>query len=152
GGPGNHFRYSCIPSGMPRMMTAGFSFEFAILPNVTHILFENTLPRRLYTDGRDWARPVEPAFTRQSITHRIDTDGDGRYDLLEVETRGFKGPRAYDPSGLPLHSDNQTIVKERIYLDKDNANVLHDEITTIDHALTRPWTVLKSYRRLRNHV
>jgi hypothetical protein len=24
---------------------------------------------------------------------------------------------------------------------------LHDEITLIDHAYTRPWTVLKSYRR-----
>jgi hypothetical protein len=25
--------------------------------------------------------------------------------------------------------------------------LLHDEITTIDHALTRPWTVTKTYRR-----
>ncbi len=25
--------------------------------------------------------------------------------LLEVETRGFKGPRSYDASGLPLHFD-----------------------------------------------
>jgi hypothetical protein len=25
--------------------------------------------------------------------------------------------------------------------------MLHDEITTIDHALTRPWTVTKDYRR-----
>jgi hypothetical protein len=24
---------------------------------------------------------------------------------------------------------------------------LHNEITTIDHALTRPWTVTRSYRR-----
>ena len=26
-------------------------------------------------------------------------------------------------------------------------NLLYDEITTIDHALTRPWTVLKKFHR-----
>ena len=25
--------------------------------------------------------------------------------------------------------------------------IFHDEVTVLDHALTRPWTVLKSYRR-----
>jgi hypothetical protein len=59
-------------------------------------------------------------------------------DVLEVETRGMKGPRVMDSTGLPLHNDNQTIVKERIYLDEKNPNVLYDEITTIDHAFTRP--------------
>ena len=62
----------------------------------------------------------------------------------------MKGPRTYEGSGLPLHEDNQTVVKERIYLDKSNPDLLHDEITTIDHALSRPWTVTKSYRRNRN--
>ena len=67
--------------------------------------------------------------------------------MLEVETRGFKGPRIYDITGMPLHSDNQSIFKERIHLDKANPNLLHDEITVIDHALTRPWTVDKRYIR-----
>jgi hypothetical protein len=68
--------------------------------------------------------------------------------VLAVETRGpFKGPRVYDGTGLPLHYDNQSIFKERIYLDKKNRNVLHNEITVIDHALTRPWTVDKQYLR-----
>jgi hypothetical protein len=41
----------------------------------------------------------------------------GRYDVLEVETRGpFKGPRVYDFTGLPLHHDNQSVFKERIYV------------------------------------
>jgi hypothetical protein len=65
--------------------------------------------------------------------------------VLQVETRGFKGPRAYDETGLPLHVDNQSIFKERIYRDKADPKILHDEITTIDHALTRPWTVDKKY-------
>ena len=71
--------------------------------------------------------------------------------MLEVETRGpFKGPRSYDPSGLPLHFDNQSVFKERFFLDKVDPNILHDVMTTIDHALTRPWTVDKRYRRSAN--
>ena len=62
----------------------------------------------------------------------------------------MKGPRTYEGSGLPLHKDNQTIVKERIYLDKTNPDILYDEITTIDHALTRPWAVTKKFRREHN--
>jgi hypothetical protein len=30
--------------------------------------------------------------------------------------------------------------------------VLHDDITTIDHALTRPWTVTRSYQRVHDPV
>jgi hypothetical protein len=67
--------------------------------------------------------------------------------VLEIETRGFKGPRAFDDTGLPLHRDNQTIVKERIYGDPADRNILHDDITVIDHALTRPWSATKNYRR-----
>ena len=67
------------------------------------------------------------------------------YDVLEVETRGFKGPRTFDGSGIPLHEDNETIIKERIYLDKADKDLLHIEITTIDHALTRPWAVVRPY-------
>jgi hypothetical protein len=68
--------------------------------------------------------------------------------MLEVETRGpFKGHRAYDATGLPLHFDNKSVFMERIHLDKADPNLLHDEITVIDHALTRPWTVDKKYVR-----
>ena len=35
-----------------------------------------------------------------------------------------------------------------LYLDKAKPNLLHDEITTVDNALTRPWTVKKSYIRV----
>ena len=66
-------------------------------------------------------RRRRPSFAGYSIGRWIDKDGDGRYDALEVETRWLKGPRDYDASGIPLHPDNQTIVKERIYLDKTDA-------------------------------
>jgi hypothetical protein len=37
--------------------------------------------------------------------------------------------------------------KERFYLDKADRNLLHGEITVHDHALTRPWTVIRDLRR-----
>ena len=33
------------------------------------------------------------------------------------------------------------------YFDKADANVVHDDVTVFDHALTRPWMVTKSYVR-----
>lgn len=138
----------CSAAGMPFMMVAFRPLEFIVTPETTYIIIADYDPlRRIFTDGRDWPKRIEPTFQGYSIGKWIDTDGDGKYDLLEVETRGFKGPRVYEISGLPLHSDNQSVFKERFYLDKDNPNILHDEITVIDNALTRPWTVDKRYVR-----
>jgi hypothetical protein len=151
GGPGNDPQMTCLPSGMPRMMIGYYPMEIVITPDTTHLLMEHIHNfRRIFTDGRDWPADIEPSFAGYSIGRWLDTDGHGRYDVLEVETRGFKGPRAFDSTGLPLHRDNQTIVKERIYQDKADPNTLYDEITTIDHALTRPWMTTKNYHRAQN--
>jgi len=151
GGQGNWIEHAkCHPAGMPFMMVASSPMEIVVTPETTYVLVGGSTDhlRRIFTDGRDWPENIEPAYSGYSIGKWIDENGDGRYDLLEVETRGpFRGHRAYDGTGLPLHFDNQSIFKERIQLDKANPNVLHDEITVIDHALTRPWTVDKRYRR-----
>jgi hypothetical protein len=150
GGQGNDARFTCRTSGMPRIMTAVYPLEIVVQPKTTYILSEYVMPRRIYTDGRDWPNEVVSAFAGYSIGTWIDTGGSGRYDVLAIETRHIKGPRDFDGDGLPLHKDNQTIIKERIYLDQANPDVLRDEITTIDHALTRPWTVTKSFSRQKN--
>jgi hypothetical protein len=149
GGQGNFTGSACLAFGMPMMMMAFYPQEYIITPQTTHILINNAdHTRRIFTDGREFPQELEPTYAGYSIGRWIDEAGSGRYDVLEVETRGpFKGPRAYDGTGLPLHHDNQSIFKERIHLDKADANLLHDEITVIDHALTRPWTVDKRYRR-----
>src|SRR6266700_4948665 len=150
GGQGNwHSGSRCLPAGMPATVNGYNSLEFVVLPEITYVLVEHNLPihRRIYTDGRDWPQEVEPTFQGYSIGKWIDSDGKGRFDVLEVETRGFKGPRVYEIRGLPLHRDNQSVFKERFYLDKNDPNLLHDEITVIDNALTRPWTVDKRYVR-----
>ena len=148
GGQGGDNLVTCRTNGMPRMMSVAWPIEFVILPNITYVHFEVFMPRRIYTDGRDFPNGAEPGYMGYSIGRWLDTDGDGRFDTLEVETRNFKGPRTYEPSGIPLHEDNQSIIKERISLDKADGDILHNEITVYDHALTRPWTVDKRYRRL----
>ncbi|HWF93891.1 MAG TPA: hypothetical protein VG291_02925, partial [Xanthobacteraceae bacterium] len=135
-------------AGMPFMMVATRPLEFIVTPETTYVLVGGSDHyRRIYTDGRDWPKDIAPAYSGYSIGRWIDQDGEGRFGTLEVETRGFKGPRSYDATGLPLHYDNQSIFLERIHRDKADPNILHDEITVIDHALTRPWSVVKNYVR-----
>jgi hypothetical protein len=134
GGPGIDPAYTCLPHGMPRLMSVYNTMEIIPTPETTYILIGHVQERRrIYTDGRSWPERIDPTFAGYSIGQWIDTDGDGRYDALEVETRGLKGPRALETTGLPLHRDNETVVKEQIYFDKGDPNILHDEITTFDH-------------------
>ncbi|HEY6256671.1 MAG TPA: hypothetical protein VIY51_12840 [Xanthobacteraceae bacterium] len=148
GGLGNYPTATCHPGGMPRMMSTG-EYEYVVTPETTYILIGGEDHyRRIFTDGRPWPADIDPTYAGYAIGHWLDEAGSGRFDVLEVETRGpFKGPRAYDATGLPLHADNASVFKERFYLDKADPNVLHDMITVVDHALTRPWTVDKTYRR-----
>jgi hypothetical protein len=150
GGQGGNRTYSCLPGGMPRDMAGNQGLEFVVTPKVTHVLFVQATPRRIYTDGRDWPENEDPSLYGYSIGKWIDEDGDGRYDTLEVETRNFSGPRSFDNAGIPLHANNQTVIKERIYRDKQSPDVIHDVMTTIDDALTRPWTIDKTYRLQKN--
>jgi hypothetical protein len=149
GGLGNSAEHVlCRGAGMPFMMIAFRPLEFVLTPNTTYVLIADYDPlRRIFTDGRDWPAEIEPTIQGYSIGKWIDEDGDGKFDVLEVETRSFKGNRVFDISGLPMHRDNRSIFKERIFLDKADPNLLHDEITVIDNALTRPWTVDKRYVR-----
>jgi len=144
---------SCFPIGPTRIYTIPRPFQIYQFPDHVLIAYEwDHWVRRIYTDGRTMPADAEPSFGGYSIGTWHDTDGEGKYDELRVETSNFKGPRVYDPTGLPLHKDNKTVVRERFFVSKENPDHLHDEITTIDSALTRPWTILKTYRRERNAI
>jgi hypothetical protein len=148
GGQGNYPTSVCLSPGMPRIMTPYGAMEFVITPQATHVFIEHVHDsRRIFTDGRSFAAAIPPTLQGYSIGRWIDSDGDGRFDTLEVETRGLRGPRALDATGMPLFSDPDSRVLERISLDRSNSNVMLNEITTIDAALTRPWTVVKKYGR-----
>src|SRR5260370_8552983 len=136
---------------MPSMMSAPAQ-EYIITPETTYISVGTDL-RRIFTDGRPWPTNVEPTYQGYSIGRWIDEEGDGRYDVLEVETRGpFKRPRAYDATGLPLHFDNQSTFKGRFHLDKNAPHPLPDQITQSHPPPPRPRTpTTPSRRRPHNH-
>jgi hypothetical protein len=148
GGFGDDPVYTCIPEGMPRAMNLVLPMEIVITPNTTYILMEYlSMLRRIYTDGRGFPTDEDPSWMGYSIGKWIDEGGTGRYNVFEVETRNLKNPRTFDPSGVLLHRDGETVIKERFFLDKANPDILHDEITVSDHALTHPWTVVKNMKR-----
>ena len=66
--------------------------EIIVMPEITYILISHNDDsyRRIYTDGRDWPADPEPTFAGYSIGKWVDEDGDGKYDVLEVETRFLK--------------------------------------------------------------
>jgi hypothetical protein len=142
----------CLPPGLPRAMILYEPMEVIVTRETTYLAlsFMSDL-RRIHTDGRDWPAQVEPSFVGYSIGKWVDTAGAGRYDMLEVETRHIKGPRSL-AMGIPLHKDNMTVVKEKLYLDKDDPDIMHNDATTIDHAFTRPLTVSMLYRHVRNPI
>ena len=88
GGPGNWPSTFCIPAGMPAMMSLYDPAEIIVTPELTYVLVSHNDDsyRRIYTDGRDWPKDPEPTFAGYSIGKWIDEDGDGKYDVLEVET------------------------------------------------------------------
>jgi len=151
GGPGDVPSWACIPQGMPMMMNLYDPMEIVITQDVTYILISHVDDsyRRIYTDGRTWPAEddYELTYVGYSIGKWVDADGDGKYDVLEVETRLLKGPRAYDASGIPLHRENGSIINERFYLDKADKNIIYDEITVTDKALTQPYSIVKKAQR-----
>jgi hypothetical protein len=151
GGQGIDPTYRCLPPGMPRIMHVYSPMEIVVTPDTTYVLIEHIHDsRRIHTDGRDWPDNMyeDPQFSGYSIGQWVDEDREGRYSALVVETRGLKNPRTYDATGIPFHADGRTIIREKLYLDKANPDTLYDEITVIDNALTRPWSALKTYRRV----
>ncbi len=111
GGLGNYPTSWCLPGGMPRMMAAGRQ-EYVITPETTYILLGTEL-RRIFTDGRDWPTDAESTYAGYSIGRWIDEDGDGVYDVLEVDTRGpFEAttrPGCRSPSTISRPSRNASI-------------------------------------------
>ena len=124
GGRGNNYRAACVLDGMPRMMNLVAPMEILAQPGLTFLIFQNAFARRIHTDGVAMPEDEPPSFQGYSTGKWIDADGVGRFDLFEIETRNFKGPRAFEGTGLPLHRDNQTVIKERLHLDQNNGDLL----------------------------
>ncbi len=80
---------SCRGFGMPLIMYPFQPIEFIVTPETTYVLIdwvEHT--RRIYTDGRDWPKEIEPTLVGYSIGKWLDTDGDGRFDTGDPRLQG----------------------------------------------------------------
>src|SRR4051812_31226329 len=53
----------CSAAGMPLMMVAFRPLEFIVSPETTYIIVADyDALRRVFTDGRDWPKEIEPTF------------------------------------------------------------------------------------------
>ena len=126
----------------------GQPMEFVVKPKVIYMLIEATSPlRRIYTDGRAWPKDPDRSYAGYSIGKWLDTDNDGTYDTLEIETRDMTGLRLMANTGIPLASDAGTVVKDKPSLDNADPALMHNELTPIDQAFTH-WTVSRIYKRV----
>ncbi len=138
GKPTGDVTASCLPPGMPRVMTMTYPMEIVQTDKQVNIFAEwLEQTRRIWLDGRPLDPEPDPTFYGQSTGH---WEG----DVLVSTTFGLRGDTNLEASGLP-HSD-ALIVYEKIWLADEDT--LKDEITLVDKkALTRPWTVTKEYKR-----
>lgn len=60
---------------------------------------------------------VQPGSIDHSLGKWLDTDGDGRYDTLEIEILHARGPCTWERNA---GGNNEAVFRERILLDKNN--------------------------------
>src|SRR2546429_637840 len=57
-----------LAPGMPRAMNVYEPMEIVVTPHTTYILIDHIQDsRRIFTDGRDWPKEIEPTFAGYSI-------------------------------------------------------------------------------------
>ena len=129
---------SCLPPGMPRIMTMTYPMEITMGPDRIMIYAEwDEQVRRIFTDGRPLQADPDPTFNGQSVGH-----WEGNF--LLATSFGFRLETNLESSGLP--KSDKAIAYERIWLADDDT--LRDEFTLVDPvALVKPWTVTKTYKR-----
>jgi hypothetical protein len=138
GKPTGDVTASCLPPGMPRIMTMTYPMEITMGPDRVMIYAEwQEQVRRIFVDGRPLPTDPDPTFNGESAGH---WEG----DILVATSYGFRLDTNLESSGLP--KSDKAIAYERIWLADDDT--LRNEITLVDPvAFTKPWTVTKTYKR-----
>jgi hypothetical protein len=138
GKPTGDITASCLPPGMPRIMTMTYPMEITMGPDRIMIYAEwDEQVRRIFTDGRPLDPDPDTTFNGQSVGH---WEG----DFLLTTAFGFRNDTNIESSGLP--KSDKMISYERIWLADDDT--LRDEITLVDPiGLAKPWTVTKTFKR-----
>lgn len=131
------------PIGFPRIFNAPDGYEFVVTPKQTWILTENgPNVMRVRTDGRQHLGPddIWATYTGDSVGH---WEG----ETLVFSTIGLLGEKGtiVDRTGIIL-SDKATGLTRMRMIDKDNIEV--SMVITDPEAFTKPWPVVKRFRRM----
>lgn len=125
---------TCIPDGMPGVMTTPLQFEFLFTPGRLTVISSNVEVRRIYTDGRGFPEDMVPKFEGHSIGH---WEG----DTLVVETKGIL-PKAEMFVGLPQTGNTQVV--ERMHKVSDKKFQI-DFVVTNPDMYTEPFKYTRTY-------
>ena len=127
----------CLPNGMPNVMRYPFAIEFLFTPGrVTILLEQDSMIRRIYTDGRGHSADPDPSYAGDSIGH---WEG----ETLVVHTTAISH-RAELMAGI--HTSGKAHMTERIFL-KDPDHLQIDSLVEDPVALTAPWRRSRIYEK-----
>src|SRR4051812_6011139 len=132
----------CQGFGMPLIMYPFVPIEFVITPETTYVIIdwvEHT--RRIYTDGREWPKEISPTLVGYSIGKWLDTTGDGQYDTLGSRPAASRDRAITTPADCRCIATISRYSRNASISTRPTKNKMHNKITVIDNALTRPWTV-----------
>jgi len=128
---------ACLPTGMPNVMRYPFAVEFLFTPGrVTILLEQDSMVRRVYTDGRPHTVDPDPTYTGESIGH-----WEGQ--TLVVDTTAISSSAELQ-AGVP--TSGKAHVVERIHL-VDARHLQIDTIVEDAEALKAPWRRSRIYER-----
>jgi len=128
-------------AGMPRLVATPFDYEFIVTPEKVWIVVEKET-RHIYTDGRGF--PPEDELWGTLLGRSI---GHWEGQTLVIETISVKTGLWGDTT--PVMFSEKARYTERIR--QTAPDVLENQLTVTDPvALTKPWTFVKHYRRMRD--
>jgi hypothetical protein len=131
---------NCEPLGMPGMMTMPYSLEFLVTPGKITVQQEALMQlRRIFMDGRSLPARPDPTYFGYSVGRWED-------DVLVVDTVGTRPGQRLGRQGITNGANLK--ITERIYLDENDADMLHLDFTYEDpDALAEPWIQTHTFRR-----
>lgn len=131
---------TCMPIGVPSVMSKPYPFEFVFAPGRITMLMEfDGLIRRIYTDGRKL--PEDP-----DLTYAGHSVGRWEQDTLVVETIGLL-PEVQVAPGVA--ADSSTRITERMRLTSPDTLTIEFTINA-PAKLAQPWTYTRTYQRQRD--
>lgn len=131
---------TCLPIGVPTVMSKPYPFEFVFAPGRITMLMEfDGLVRRIYTDGRK--HPEDP-----DLTYGGHSLGHWDKDTLIVDTVGLLPEVKIAPG---VAADSTAHIIERIRL--TGPDTLAIEFTIDEPSkLNKPWIYTRTYQRHRD--